>query len=119
MKNNTYEFLNFRYRNKMFLKDDYGLTAVLLFNEKLEDIKIKITKYISSKFGKSDVKKITFFNPFLKKEQTLSFQDYKFNLLEFVKYAHKRGYDWSLYDKESWNEIIPQKRNKFIKTRKL
>ena len=44
--------------------------------------------------------------------------EYKIDLIEFVKYALTKGYDWKLFGKEQWEEIEPKKRKKFIKPRK-
>ena len=44
--------------------------------------------------------------------------EYKINLIEFVLYALKRGYDWRLFGKPQWEEIAPKKKKKFMKPKK-
>ena len=40
---------------------------------------------------------------------------YKINIIDFVKYALTRGYDWKLFGKPEWEAIEPEKKKKFMK----
>jgi hypothetical protein len=40
---------------------------------------------------------------------------YKIDIVEFVKYAITRGYDWKLFGQPQWEEIAPKKKRKFMK----
>jgi hypothetical protein len=43
---------------------------------------------------------------------------YEIDIIEFVKYALTRGYDWKLFGEPDWKAIEPQKKKKFMKPRK-
>jgi hypothetical protein len=74
--------------------------GVILFNEKKKTVKHMLIKYKFSKFGLN--------------------QDgnYLFNIIDFVKYALTKGFDWKLYGKPEWEAIEPKKRKKFMKPKK-
>ena len=91
-----YENLLIRYRNRSYWIDDYGTMGVILFNENPDTIKRLFVKYKYSKLSLVDGK-------------------YLIDLIEFVKYALMRGYDWKLYGKPQWEAIEPEKRKKFMK----
>ena len=40
------------------------------------------------------------------------------DIIEFVKDAIAKGFDWRLYGQPEWEEIKPKKRKKFMKPKK-
>ena len=94
-----YENLLYRYKNRSYWIDDYGVKGVILFNEKPFDIKTFLVKYKYSKLSLINGK-------------------YKFNLIAFVTYALTRGYDWKLFGEPEWKAIEPKKKKKFMKPKK-
>ena len=95
-----YEHLLIRYRNSIKYIDDYDIKGIILFNEPVEQIKRMFIKFKFSKYSLVD-------------------GEYKINIITFVKYALKRGYDWKLFGQPEWKAIKPKKKKKFMKPRKL
>ena len=95
-----YVNLSLRYQNKIFLIDDDGLKGVILMNETKARIREMLVRYKYSKYGLDEKS-----------------GEYRLKLIEFVKFALTKGYDWKLYGKPQWEEIAPKKRKKFIKPR--
>ena len=97
-----YVNLSFRYQNKSFWIDDNGLKGVILHNESLQKVKTMLVRFKYSKYC-------------LDKETG----EYKFDLIEFVKLALTKGYDWRLFGKPEWEALKPKSKPKFIKPKKV
>jgi len=136
-----YANLLLRYTNKMFLCDDFGLECVLLFNEQPQRIRYYIKRFELSKNTekietKRTIKTVSFadfkyldivdnvrINPIQKPEghevkffdKEITEVEYKFNIVDFVKYGLTKGFDWRLYGRVEWEEMQPQKKKKFMK----
>lgn len=95
-----YHNLSIRYKNKVYLIDDFNVKGVILCNEEKKTVKYMLIKYKFSKFGLHED------------------GSYLFNIIDFVKYALTRNYDWKLYGKPEWEAIEPKKRKKFMKPKK-
>jgi hypothetical protein len=50
-----------------------------------------------------------------RRKLTVNQDIYKIDIIEFVKYAITRGYDWKLFGQPQWEEIEPKKKQKFMK----
>ena len=138
----TLENLYNRYKNKMFLRDDYGVEAVLLFNEEKPKIKEFIIKYVYSKLTPKETKEkviltpkpedyqylnfanIVMINPIKKKpegykieliEKKVTETTYFFSIEKFVIFGLERGYDWEVYGRPQWKAIQPVIKKRFIK----
>ena len=87
----VYANLLIRYRHKSFWIDDNGLKGVILFNE----------------------------DPFTIKKMLVTFKysqpNNKFCIIEFVKEALTKGFDWKLYGQPEWEALKPKKKKRFIK----
>jgi hypothetical protein len=108
--------LSLRYRNKIRLIDDNELKGIILFNDKVSDVK---KMFVQFKYSKKSLinEETTFikrgFEGFKSTKKT-----YKVCIIEFVKYALTKGYDWKLYGQPEWEAIEPTKKKKFINPRK-
>lgn len=138
------ENLLFRYKNKMFLRDDYGVEAVLLFNEEKQKIKEFILKFVYSKLTPKETKEkviktpkpedyqylnfanIVMINPIKKKpegykieliEKKVTETTFFFSIEKFVIFGLERGYDWEVYGRPQWEAIQPIKKKKFMSTK--
>lgn len=112
-----YQHLKIRYRNSIKLIDDNGTKGIILFNETPQQIRKMFIKYKYSKFGYKEEVEIEL----IKTDGTripLKKRIYEIDIIEFVKYALTRGYDWKLFGEPEWKEIEPQKKKKFLKPRK-
>jgi len=112
-----YANLLIRYSNRSYWKDDNGLKGIILFNEKPSEIKRLWVKYKYSKFGYSETIDIEL----VKRNGVripLKKDIYKIDIIEFVKFALTRGYDWRLYGEPEWKAIEPKKTKKFMKPKK-
>jgi hypothetical protein len=133
-----YQNLSNRYSNSIKFIDDFDLKGIILFNEPIEQVRKMWVKYKYSKFSLVDEKEETINNPILKfapifksannigklpkvigrKNITVDRSVYKIDIIEFVKYALTRGYDWKLFGKPQWEAIEPKKKKKFMKPKK-
>lgn len=104
-----YENLSIRYKNRAFMIDDYGLKGVILHNESKNRLKEMWIKYKYSKFCFIETIRLKSF------KIDCDWKVYKIDIIEFVKYALTRGYDFKLYGQPEWEEIAPKTRTKFIK----
>lgn len=118
MQLDLYQNLLMRYSNQIYLIDDYGTKGVILCNEPKERIMRMFLKYKSHKLSFVQTKEIKSFVPWLNKIVTFKHDVYKIDIIEFVKFALVRGYDWKLYGEPEWEDIRPKKKKKFIKPRK-
>ena len=130
-----YQNLSNRYRNSIKYIDDYDLKGIILFNEPIEQIRKMWIKYKYSKFSLIEKKEETIDSPILefapifesadnigklptvigRRNITVDRSVYKIDIIEFVKYAITRGYDWRLYGQPEWEAIEPKKKKKFMK----
>lgn len=131
-----------QYKNKIFLRDDYNVEAVLLFNEDIDVIRKFILKFKLSKLTHKeektkiietikfeDFKYLNFvddirINPPVKKpgdykiipiEKEIIETNHFFSIEKFVIYGLERGYDWEVYGRPQWEAIQPEKKKRFIK----
>jgi len=108
-----YENLLIRYENRSYWIDDNDLKGVILHNETIDKIREMWVKFKYFKF--SLVKKV---GVVVENGYSINRDVYKICIIEFVKYALTRGYDWKLFGQPEWEEIAPKKKKKFIKPRK-
>jgi hypothetical protein len=115
------------------------LKGIILFNEPIERVRKMWMKYKYSKFSLIEERPdkiidspILEFPPIFeshlnidalpkvvgRRKLRFSQDVYKINIIEFVKYAITRGYDWRLYGQPEWEAIEPKKKQKFMKPKK-
>jgi hypothetical protein len=110
------------YKNKQEIKDEYGTTIVMFFNEDfVEEIIDLISKYRNSKLCKITDKLNTngIQNGIVSIKNTIKFykENYRFSVVKFVEYGQMRGKKWDYMRLTQYNEasnIIPKPKKKFI-----
>ena len=134
----TYEELMYRYSNSIKFIDSYGLKGIILFNEPIDQVRKMWLKYKFSKYSLIEKKNKIIEAPILefpsileksnklpriigRKKITINQDVYRINIIDFVKFAITKGYDWRLFGQPEWEAIEPKKKKKFIKpkTRKI
>lgn len=105
----------FRYKNKWKAIDDNGLKGIILFNEPIEVVKKMFIRYKHSNI-------VGYETIMVKRGHGFGFTHkkplHKICIIEFVKDALAKGYDWRLYGQPEWEAIEPEKKKKFIKPKK-
>jgi len=112
-----YQNLQIRYRNSVKRIDDNGLKGIILFNETPQQMREMWIKYKYSKFG---YKETVEFELIKSNGERIPQKKniYEIDIIEFVKFGLKRGYDWKLFGQPEWEELQPKKKKKFMKPRK-
>lgn len=138
MQLDLYRNLLMRYANQIYLIDDYETKGVILCNETREKVMTLFYKFKYHNISLVEKKTEIINSPILKfpsifensdnidelpkaigwRKITINRDVYKIDIIEFVKFALIRGYDWKLYGEPEWNEIRPKKKKKLIKPKK-
>ncbi len=107
----------------MRIKDDYGTTVIMLFNEDfMKDIMPLMLSYRHhkvSRVNKNDKRKAIIKKGIiqLKASMQLLETNYKLDIEKFITYGQNRGKNWDYMDIKSFDEqkhIIPKPKKKFM-----
>ena len=90
-----YENLMNQYKNSIKYIDSNGLKGIILFNEPEFTVK---KMWVTTAYGTKV--------PYI-------------DIIEFVKDAIRKGFDWRLYGQPEWEALKPKKKKKFMKPRAL